>query len=444
MQPVIDPATRPAEPLTSAETSRDPGRGRRALLGTRGGMAAMVILASAANAVNYASSLVFSRMLEPVGFGELTSLLALSVLLTVPLGAAQTVVAERVAVAHAAGDDARVRYLIRYALGHVTALGLAVGVVYLISVPFLISALGIRQPGPALALAPLIVFAFVSPVTLGVLQGMERFAAFGILVFATAASRLLFGVPWVVAGGGAGGAIAGQALGLAVVTLLVWWSVRKWLQPRGGGVARQGMRRRVDLHAISASGAFIGFAMLSNFDLVLARVFVDGHEAGIYAAIATVAKVVIFLPSAIAVIMVPSAARSHAATGSGRHVLRRSAAVILGAVVVCLAPAIIAPGLVVDVMFGPGYEDAVAGVLPAVIAGAALAMLYLLATYSVAIRDARWVLLVVVGVAGQALAISLAHGSAVQVAWAQAGVAVAILLANECLFHALVPRPRSS
>jgi hypothetical protein len=79
-----------------------------------------------------------------------------------------------------------------------------------------------------------------------------------------------------------------------------------------------------------------------------------------------------------------------------------------------------------------------------VIAGAALAMLYLLATYSVAIRDARWVLLVVVGVAGQALAISLAHGSAVQVAWAQAGVAVAILLANECLFHALVPRPRSS
>ena len=66
---------------------------------------AMVVLTSAANVVNYASNLIFSRLLEPVGFGDLTALLALSVVLTVPLGAAQTVIAERVAVAHAAGDE---------------------------------------------------------------------------------------------------------------------------------------------------------------------------------------------------------------------------------------------------------------------------------------------------------------------------------------------------
>jgi O-antigen/teichoic acid export membrane protein len=406
-------------------------------------MAAMVVLTSAANVVNYASSFVFSRLLEPVGFGELTSLLALSVVLTVPLGAAQTVVAERISVAHAAGDEQRVRYLIRYALGHVGVLAVVIGLLYLLSVPLLIELFDIRNPGPALALAPLVVLTFLSPVIMGVLQGMERFAAFGILLFATAASRLLFGVPWVAVGGGAGGAIAGQAVGLAVVTGAVLWGYRSWLAPRGGGVARSGMKRRIDLPALSASGAFIGFALLSNLDLVLARLFLDSHEAGIYAAIATVAKVVIFLPSAIAVIMVPQAARSHAATGESGRQLRVSAGLIGAAAGVVAIPAIVAPGFVIELMFGDGYQRAVGGVLPALVAGAALALLYLLATYSVTIRDRRWVLLLVAGVVGQALVISLFHGSAVEVAWAQAGAMLTVLAANELLFHGLLPRLKS-
>lgn len=406
-------------------------------------MALLVMLGTAANVINYVSSLVFSRLLEPVGFGELTSLLALSVVIAVPLGAAQTVVAERVAVARAAGDDARLRYLIRYALGHVAAVAAVVGLAYVAAIPLLVNVLDIREPGPAIALAPLLMISFINPVTTGVLQGLERFGALGVLLFATAASRLVFGVPWVMAGGGAGGAIAGQALGLAVVTGAVLWGSRKWVDPRGGGVARRGMRRKLNLHAVSASGAFIGFALLSNLDVLLARVFLDNHDAGIYAAIATVAKVVLFLPAAISVIMVPSAARHHASTGSGLAVLRRSAALVAAAAVVCLVPAIAVPGLIVEVMFGPGYEEAVPGVLPAVIAGAGLALLYLLATYSVAVRDVRWVVLLIAGIVVQVLAIVLVHGSPVQLAWAQAVVVLIVIAANESLFRAIVGRRAS-
>src|SRR5205823_1342508 len=147
---------------------------------------------------------------------------------------------------------------------HVGILALAVGTLYVLCIPAIVSVLGIREPGPAIALAPLIVVSFLNPVTQGVLQGMERFGALGVLVFATAASRLLFGVPWTLAGGGAGGAIAGQALGLIVVSTIIMFSYRAWLIPRGSGIARSGMRRRIDLHAVSATGAFIGFALLSN------------------------------------------------------------------------------------------------------------------------------------------------------------------------------------
>lgn len=402
----------------------------------------MVVLTTIANVVNYVSSLVFSRLLEPVGFGELTSLLALSVVLAVPLGAAQTVVAERIATAHAAGDMDRVRYLIRLAVGHVTALGLVAGALYVVCIPLVVSALDLRQPGPAIALTPLVVLTFVNPVTMGVLQGMERFAAFGVVLAAIALSRIAFGVPWVLAGGGAGGAILGQAMGMAAVTAAIVWRYRHHLLRRGTGAATRGLRRRLDIASLTASGAFVAFALLSNFDLILARLFLNGQDAGIYAAVSTVGKVVIFLPSAVAVFMVPRAAKAQASTGSSLRVLRISTALVAAGTLAFAIPAALEPKLIVRLMFGAGYEAAAPGVLPTVIAGAELAVLNLLCVYSVAIRDRRWMGLLVFGVAIQVTSISLLHASPAQIALAQAVTAGIVLLVNEALFHSLLPRRR--
>ena len=60
-------------------------------------MAVMVALTFAASAVNYASSVVFGRMLTPASFGDLTAMLAIVVVVAIPTAAAQTVVAERLA-----------------------------------------------------------------------------------------------------------------------------------------------------------------------------------------------------------------------------------------------------------------------------------------------------------------------------------------------------------
>src|SRR5205823_1939330 len=61
------------------------------------GATVMVILTMVANGVNYASNLLFGRLLSPDEFGDLTAIPALSVIASVPTGAAQTLIAERVA-----------------------------------------------------------------------------------------------------------------------------------------------------------------------------------------------------------------------------------------------------------------------------------------------------------------------------------------------------------
>jgi O-antigen/teichoic acid export membrane protein len=402
------------------------------------GATVMVILTMVANGVNYASNLLFGRLLSPEEFGDLTAILALSVIASVPTGAAQTLIAERVARNVAKNKLVELSNFMRHALAHVFVVALLVGVLYAAAIPLVVHGLDLQAPGPAIALLPLLVLMFIAPVALGMLQGMDRFVAFGFMTLAIAVSRIAFGVPWVEAGGGSGGAIGGQAIGLLVVLIGAGFILRPFISPRGSGAATAGLRRRPNSAAISASAAFVGFAVLSNFDVLLAKVFMNSHDVGLYAALATVEKIVIFLPASVAIVMVPNAARARHSAEASRRVLRIAALLVLVTTLVAAIPAAVAPQLVLRVMFGAKYLSAHAGVLPIVCAGAGFAMLYLLVTYTVAIGDRRWTKILVVGLIAQVVGISLFHDSPAQVATVQAVVALLVLVLNEAAFHSLI------
>jgi O-antigen/teichoic acid export membrane protein len=402
------------------------------------GASIMGVLTLIASALNYGSNLIFSRLLDPEGFGELTALLSLSVVLTIPTGAAQTVIAGRVAAWRAQGRDDIVRYLVRHALGHVLAIALAVGAVYTVAIPLVIEVMQLREPGPAVALAPLVILSFIYPVFLATLQGTDRFIALGVLLLAIAFSRIAFGVPWAAAGGGAGGAIAGQALGMLVAIAVSGIVLGGYLERRGKGAATSGFRRRPDMGAISASLAFIAFALVANLDILLAKLFLDPRQMGDYSALATLAKIVLFLPAAIGVAMVPSAARAQDDRVVRARVLRLSALSVLGTTLLVSVPAAVFPETVIRLMFGASYLDAASGVLPIVIAGTGLSLLNLLVVYTVTVQDRRWVRIMLVGVVAQTIGIAAFHESPTQVAIVQAIAVAGVLAANELTFHSLL------
>jgi len=355
------------------------------------------------------------------------------------------VIAERVASHLTRGRIDRVRYLIRHAIAHVSVVAVVVGVVYTLSIPFIVNVLDLQASSPAIALAPLVMLSFLLPVVLGTLQGMDRYLAFGTMLLAIALSRIVFGVPWALTpSGGSGGAIAGQAVGVAVVLAGAAWLLRRDLIGRGTGAASSGLRRRLDMRAVSASLAFIGFAVISNLDILLAKLFLPSDDVGLYAALSTIGKLVLFLPAAVAVVMVPNAARvRHSSRDAGR-VLRIAAVLVVVTTVVAAVPAALEPNLVIKAMFGSKYLGAANGVLPIVCAGAGLALLYLLVVYSVAIEDRRWSMLLGGGILLQITGISLFHDSPAQIAVVQAVVVGIVLLGNELGFHRLLFTPRQT
>lgn len=415
------------------------GRARLAIGGNRA-PTVMVVLLLCASALNYGSNVLFSRVLSPAGYGELTSLFALTVVLSIPTGAAQTVIAERISVLVSDGQMGRVRYLIRYALAHIGVVAMAVGAIYLALTPIVTDLLGLPQIGAALALAPVLILAILQPVALGVLQGLERFIAYGLMLLAIAVSRLAFGLPWAAIEHGPGGALGGQAVGMLVVLVVTLWLLRPLFNQRGTGAAGSGLRRKPDLRSLAASAAFVGFAIMSNLDVILVKALMSARDAGVYAALSTIGKVITYLPTTIAVVMVPMAARAEH-TGSSARVLRLSALVVLGLALLAAIPAALVPHLIVQIMFGSKYLGAISGVLPIVIAGACLAMTYHLVVYSVAINDRGWMLLLIAAVVLQVAGIAMFHHSPAQVATVQAAVSLFVLVSNEILFHPiLLPR----
>lgn len=404
----------------------------------RRGATVMVVLTTLANVTMYASTLIFSRVLSPEGFGDLTALLALSVVLAVPTSAAMTVIAERVAVYAAEGDTKTLRYLIRHATAHVLTISVVVTAVYIACIPVVDRALDLQAVGAAIALAPLLLVSFLIPVVLGILQGLDRFVAFGLMTLIVPITRIAFGVPWAAADGGAGGALGGQAVGTVLALMGAAWLLRDHLIGRGTGAATSGIRRKPDVRAVSAVAAFAAFALLSNLDIVLAKLVLSSADVGLYAALTSIGKIVLFLPGAVAVVMVPNAARAEHSKESSARVLRIAARLVLVITLLAAVPAAVKPRLILSIMFSSKYEAASSGVLPIVCAGAGMSLLYLLVVYSVAIQDRKWVRLLLLGVALQVGGIFAFHSSPAQVATVQAAVVFVILAVNELWFHPLL------
>lgn len=429
-------STKPAIPGAPLSASLPRPRARMAR-----GVLLLSALTMISSAVNYGSNLAFARVMTPASYGDLTSLLALFMVVVVPFTAAQTRIATRVAALAAAGRHGEVRYTVRHALAQLGVIAVLATALYCAAIPLVKSVFHLQAVGPALALAALVFAGFLFPTLQGVLQGLERWVAFGLVGLAVALSRVVFGLPWAAGGGGAGGAIGGQAIGMFVCLLGVVWLLRDQVRRGADGAARAGVRSRPQMAGVAAGAAFVFFAVIANCDVVLAKIFLSPNAAGQYAALATIGKIVTFLPAAISVILVPNATRAGTSAGDRARVLRTAAMMVLLVAGLAIVPAAVAPDLIIRLMFGARYLACASGVLPIVIAGGGLALLYLLVTYTVAIEDARWSWLLVFGVAMQAGLIALLHGSATQVAIAQASVVGVLLLLNEARFHSLLLRP---
>jgi O-antigen/teichoic acid export membrane protein len=345
----------------------------------------------AVNALAYVFTVLAARTLAPAAYGELAALLGVLLVGTVPAGGLQTHAALQLGSGRARPEQVARQV---HTAGIVLAVG--VGAAALLAGLPLAALLHLDGPGSAALLAGQLVPYTVLGGYSGILQGTGRYARLALVTAVHGVTRLVGGVVGLLVGGTPTSALTGLAIG-AVVGAVAAWTV-------AGRPGVGSLRSAPVVPALRASGALLGFVLLTNLDLLLARHHLSAAAAGQYAVGSIVVKVVFWLPQGIAVVLLP-----RLADPDGRaRVLPRGLAVVagLGAVLTVGATALGVQAL--RLLGGPAYGAQLGGAVGLFAGlGTLLAVAQLLLFSAIAARAAAPVTAVWLAVAGEVVAVTV-------------------------------------
>jgi O-antigen/teichoic acid export membrane protein len=204
-------------------------------------------------------------------------------------------------------------------------------------------------PPTMLALAGSTLLIFISTVTVGWLQGSERLRTLSGLTVGEAVVKCAGGVLLVSALGlGDAGALA--AFGVGVLPCLFWWPS----PARGGGRVWRSATANRDLwrRAVGIAGVQGLVAVIGATDLVLVTILPVGRSgAASYQASVVLARVPVFLASAISIAFFPSLSRLRSGTTPANTALKMYVIVALPIAAILAT----APAAVLSAIFPAGY-----------------------------------------------------------------------------------------
>lgn len=295
---------------------------------------------------NMVYNVVVARCLGPRGFGHATVVYTLLTLLSAVTLAFQIIATKLIAQQGSAdGKSAVYRYFHRASW----VCGILVSFVLLAFQRQIAGYLNL--PDPLLVALIAVGCAFYIPLgsRRGYIQGTCGFRSLAVNMIAEGAVRLAGSFLLIVLGMGERGVIAANSAAIVAVYF--------WARPQLVGHIQAPVRLKHALHETGqALGFFSGQMLINNCGIVLVNHFFAAHEAGLYAAVAMVGRVIFAFSQAVVNSTFPLVAGTREEERKDLRVIATSLMLVLGsgallALVLCVTPAGVWSGL-----FGAGFK----------------------------------------------------------------------------------------
>ncbi len=360
-----------------------------------------------ANFGNYLFHLVMGRMLGPADYGVLASLISLIYLFGIPVGAISWTTIKYVSDLRGKKQYGQVALFYSWLNRKLVLLGLA-GLLFLVVLsPWIGSFLHLESIFPLWLIIGAGLISIYLLVNTAVLQGYLRFGLMSISSTIQAALRLIIGPLLILAGWKVLGATFAIFASLAVNYLFTLYFVRKLLarsKPEGKINAREVFDYMVPVFFWN-----LAFISLYTTDIVLARHFLPAQEAGYYAALATLGKIIYFAASPIVMVMFPIVSERHANGRKYADLLILSMGLVF---LVCLGVSLIyflLPELMLNFLYGSQYLAAAPYLWLFAIFLSLYSLSYLLTNFYLSIRRVKVVILPMAAALLQIVLIYLSH-----------------------------------
>lgn len=389
------------------------------------GSALLLVSTTIVNLGNYLFNLILGRWLGPADFADLSLIVTFMLVLTLITATLQTVVAKFSAAFSAEEDIERVSGLRRWSVGWGWIFGIVLALALILGAGQLQAFFHTASAWPFILLAVGIPVYFVQGVDRGILQGQLRFLLLSASYQAEMWARLIVGIGLVALGWSVNGAV-----GALTLSFVATWLVAR-LGARGlPGEARfsPADQRAALVFAGPVSLALIGQILINNSDVLIVKHFFAPVEAGHYAALALIGRIVFFATWSVVTVLLPAVAQLHQKGQPHRRYLWMSLGAVLAVSVVVTGGAFLFPELVVGILFGEAYLS----IAPLLGLYAVATTLYSLSnvviTYRLSIGNGRGGTLAVIGGVAQVIGLWFFHSSLQQVVVVQIGLMSGLLV----------------
>ncbi len=314
----------------------------------------MAIAMGLAGGLDYAVNVVAGRWLVPIEYGVFIAVAAVMQVLAQLTNAIRNVVAFYTAELSLHRDGSQgVGAFVQRAWRWGWRWGLLATAAMILISPPLAHALRLASIWPLWAASPVVLMFFIRTVTDGALQGLQSFGGFGAVQVIQSLLRLLLAGGLIWLGFQAAGAIMALPLAMAVVLLFALWLLRPQFADHGGTAARE-VSWHYSTHTLLGLAAF---AVLANMDALFVKHFYSPTMAGDYGPVVTLAKMSLFIPLALGIVVLPKATRRRASGRDPRPILLLALAATLLPGFALTAIYLLYPSFIVRTIFTSAYAN---------------------------------------------------------------------------------------
>ncbi|MCR4263092.1 MAG: oligosaccharide flippase family protein [Candidatus Roizmanbacteria bacterium] len=306
----------------------------------------------AANLFNYFFHLITGRMLGPEQYAIVAALLSLSYVFGFPSLIISTVITRKIAELAALDDKGGINGVLRLVIKFLSGFIVIFTVFLFLFQKTIAEFLNIENTSLIVILGLSLAISYFSTIGLSVLQGMLRFMSYAVVSAIGGFFKDFFALGAVLLGLGAPGVIWSFLATSIATTATTFIPLKDILiapvrHPTIGGKSISS--------TFWVASAFFGMGLMINTDVLVVKHFFSPYEAGLYAALATMGKIVLFLSSSIATVLLPVATQKNARGHSTIRELALALGVILLLSVSVIGVFALLPRLVIYLLYGEAY-----------------------------------------------------------------------------------------
>ena len=371
---------------------------------------------SLVNFFNLLYQLLIAHRLSAADFAAFNSLFSILMIVSAPLGTSlQTAVAKYSSEYSANNKKNDIQAVLSVLLKKSFLFSLLTFLLFYFSAPLIVGKLKIPSLASAYILALLLSLAWLRPILLGGLQGLEKFGWLISESLSVGVVKLILAFLFIWLGfniaGALGAILVASLIGISIALLpLIKMKLISFKKPSFNINLQE-----ILLYLFPVGFSYFCFLALVSIDMILVKYFFSSQDAGLYSLAQVLGKIFLFLPFAISIVMFPRTSKLKAQKQETHQTLKRS--LIYGSLL-CLAAIVvynIFPAFVLKILTGKAPLTSLRLGRLFSISMSLFALVYIFISYFLSLRDLRFLKYLAISALLQIIAICIFHGNLIQV-----------------------------